>query len=377
MEYFLKHRHATWLELFFDLVFVSSIGVVTHNLAHTHNNHLTPEQIWLFPLQFIIIWWIWIVHTLFSNRFNHDNRIERIFSLTIMFLMIVMAAFFGDDLFQNYPAFVGFYAVIKLILVFLFFRASNQDRHSVSYARKSGYIILLGTGISAISISLETPLREIVLVSGVLVEMLGIYLVSSRNLEKPKPVHREHMVERIGLLSIILLGESIISLTGTLRNVNWDILSIVAAVTGFIMIGLIWWIYYDSFHVNERIKSMTNGFPMLYSHLFLAMGFVILANVIRHAILNDLNMNEFRILAITGMSFFYIGKQTVYIVFIPPFRKRMTINTLVCIFITIASTFLPKMEYTLVGITIGMLFYTFANFKFILTKDISEYVTKE
>ena len=65
-----------------------------------------------------------------------------------------------------------------------------------------------------------------------------------------------------------------------------------AAVTGFIMIGLIWWIYYDSFPINERIKSMTNGFPMLYSHLFLAMGFVILANVIRHAILNDLNTSQ-------------------------------------------------------------------------------------
>lgn len=377
MEYFLKNRHATWLELFFDLVFVSSIGVVTHTLAHTHDNHLVPEQIWLFPLQFIVIWWIWIIHTLFSNRFNDDSRTERIFSLTIMFFMIIMSAFFGDDLFHDYPAFVCFYAVIKLILVFLFFRASNKGLHSLSYARKSGLIILFGTGISVISIFIETPLREIILVSGILVEMLGIYIVSTRNLEKPKPVHREHLVERVGLLSIILLGESIISLTGTLRNVNWDILSIVAAVTGFIMIGLIWWIYYDSFYVVERIKSMTNGFPMLYSHLFLAIGFVILANVIRHAILNDLNMNEFRILAITGMSFFYIGKQTVYVVFLPPYRKIMTINTLVCIFITIGSTFLPKIEYALVGITIGMLYYTLANFKFTLTKDISEYVSKE
>ena len=186
MEYFLKHRHATWLELFFDLVFVSSIGVVTHNLAHTHNNHLNPEQIWLFPLQFIIIWWVWILHTLFSNRFNHDNRIERIFSLTIMFLMIVMAAFFGDDLFQNYPAFVGFYAVIKLILVFLFFRASNQDRHSVSYARKSGYVILLGTGISAISISMETPIREIVLVSPNSVYLQDKYRAFQLKFRKPK-----------------------------------------------------------------------------------------------------------------------------------------------------------------------------------------------
>lgn len=377
MEYFLKNRHATWLELFFDLVFVSSIGVVTHPLAHTHDNHLAPEQIWLFPFQFIVIWWIWIIHTLFSNRFNDDSRTERIFSLTIMFFMIIMSAFFGNDLFQDYPAFVCFYAVIKLILVFLFFRASNQGLHSVSYARESGMIILFGTGISAISVFIETPLREIILVSGILVEMLGIYIVSKRNSEKLKPVHREHLVERVGLLSLILLGESVISLTGTLRNVNWDILSIVAAVTGFIMIGLIWWIYYDSIYVMERIKSMTNGFPMLYSHLFLAIGFVILASVIRHAILNDLIMNEFRILAITGMTFFYIGKQTVYVVFLPPFRKNMTINTLVCISITIGSTFLPKIEYALVGITIGMLYYTLANFKFTLTKDISEYVSKE
>lgn len=294
-----------------------------------------------------------------------------------MFFMITMSAFFGDDLFQDYPVFVFFYAVIKFILVSLFFRASNQGLHSVSYARESGLIILFGTGISAISVFIETPLRETILVSGILVEMLGIYIVSKRNSEKLKPVHREHLVERVGLLSLILLGESIISLTGTLRTVNWDILSIVAALTGFIMIGLIWWIYYDSFHVMERIKSMTNGFPMLYSHLFLALGFVILANLIRHAILNDLNMKEFRILAITGMSFFYIGKQTVYVVFLPPFRKIMTINTLVCIFITIASTSLPKIEYALVGITMGMLYYTVANFKFTLTKDISEYVLKE
>ena len=180
-----------------------------------------------------------------------------------MFFMIIMSAFFGDDLFQDYPAFVCFYAVIKLILVSLFFRASNQNLHSVSYARKSGLIILFGTGISAISVFIETPLREIILVSGILVEMLGIYIVSKRNSEKLKPVHLKHLVERVGLLSLILLGESVISLTGTLRNINWDILSVVAAVTGFIMIGLIWWIYYDSIHVMERMKSMTNGFPML------------------------------------------------------------------------------------------------------------------
>ena len=39
LQYHMEHRHATWLELFFDLVFVASIGIVTHNLAHAHDGH--------------------------------------------------------------------------------------------------------------------------------------------------------------------------------------------------------------------------------------------------------------------------------------------------------------------------------------------------
>ena len=33
-------RHATWRELFFDLVFVACISVIGHHLTHTHDGHL-------------------------------------------------------------------------------------------------------------------------------------------------------------------------------------------------------------------------------------------------------------------------------------------------------------------------------------------------
>jgi len=35
-----ENRHAIWLELFFDLIFVVALGKVTHLLAYTHNNEL-------------------------------------------------------------------------------------------------------------------------------------------------------------------------------------------------------------------------------------------------------------------------------------------------------------------------------------------------
>ena len=372
LKYLVEHRHATWLELFFDLVFVSSIGIVTHQLAHTHNGHLDPDQVWLFPIQFLAIWWIWTTHTMFANRFDTDSRYHRLSSLLIMFLMITMTAFLGNDLFENYGLFISFYLAIRFVLARLYFRSVKILDKSRKFAQKSGFVIFFGAVLSGLSFFLSDPFREVVLVSGILFEMVAFVVIS--NSKMLPSIHREHLVERIGLLSIILLGESVISLVDALRGVSWDTMSIIAAVTGFMMLGLIWWIYYDSFHVMERIKAMKNGFSLIYSHFFLAMGFVILANVIRHAILNDLEIDHFRILAIVGMCFFYIGKQTVYFNFLPPFRKPMTLNTLVCIFITVGSTFLPKIEYALVGITLGMLYYTLGNFRFTLTKNVSKYL---
>ena len=95
-QYHVQNRHATWLELFFVLVFVSSISIVTHQLAHTNGGHIEPRQVWIFPIQFLTIWWIWTTHTLFSNRFDTDSRMHRVASLFIMFLMVAMTAFLGN-----------------------------------------------------------------------------------------------------------------------------------------------------------------------------------------------------------------------------------------------------------------------------------------
>ncbi len=43
---------------------------------------------------------------------------------------------------------------------------------------------------------------------------------------------------------------------------------------------------------------------------------------------------------------------------------------------TVFSTFLPRSEYTLIGITLGMLFYVYSNFRWTLTEDFSEFLAE-
>ncbi|MEM6611498.1 MAG: low temperature requirement protein A [Cyanobacteria bacterium P01_C01_bin.72] len=375
LQYFVKDRHATWLELFFDLVFVASISVITHHLVHVHDGHIEGKQILLFFSEFIPVWWIWATHTLYSNRFDTESKFHRFSSLLIMFLMTTLSALLEDGLFDDSIGFIGFYILIRAVLAGMYFTANEHLQETQSYTRIMGMTILAGVAIAAISILFSSPIRQIIFLGSIGLEaMATAYISTRRNL---LPVHRSHLVERVGLISIIILGESVISLVSGLSGFDWNQYGIVAALTGFLMIGAIWWIYFDSFNTLERAKYIQYGFSLLYSNVLSLLGLGILSSLIRHAILNDLAMGDFQLLAILGMSLFYLGKQITYYLAFPIFRSNILINTIVCVGITTLSTFLPRPEYALIGMTLGMFFYVYSNFKWTLTKDVTPFLTDE
>lgn len=112
----------------------------------------------------------------------------------------------------------------------------------------------------------------------VILLLIGIFLdillpVFSWSKLKPLPLHTEHLVERLGLLTLILLGESVISLSGGLSDIQWDRYNVTAAITGFIMICSIWWIYFEiAFYLLSKNESSMSGHSLIYSHLFLFLG---------------------------------------------------------------------------------------------------------
>ena len=71
---------------------------------------------------------------------------------------------------------------------------------------------------------------------------------------------------------------------------------------------------------------------------------------------------------------FYLGKQIPYWYSFPPWRNAILTNSIVCIGITIASTFLPRVEYSLIGMALGMFVYVYLTFRRILSVNVSEYL---
>ena len=359
--YSMENRHATWLELFFDLIFVVALGKVSHLLAYTTNNELDSHSFLTFAILFLPFWWIWVLHTSFSNRFDRDSRFHRILTLLIMFVLIILSTTIGSGIENNYKVFLMVYAAAKIITSALYVKDIQKIEDRSLNKRIIG-ALAFGTVLALGGIFFSYQVAAVLLIISILLEIIIIQTtLNSRH--GTSPVDKEHLVERTGLLAIVLLGESIISLTAGLSDVDWTMLTIATGIVGFLIIAMIWWIYFDSLDLLIESKKDKYGTGIIYSQLLVYMSFAILANTIRHAILNDLNLADFRIMAIAGMLLLYIGKQTAYAINIPKNGKYRIINTLIVLSIAALSLLFNSPQYILFGMAVSFAIYIFLNYR--------------
>jgi low temperature requirement protein LtrA len=76
-----EERHSTWLELFFDLVFVVAVAELGHNLS----DDPTARGFGEFVALFVPVWWAWAGFTFYANRFDTDDLTYRLLCLLGMF----------------------------------------------------------------------------------------------------------------------------------------------------------------------------------------------------------------------------------------------------------------------------------------------------
>ena len=80
-------RHASWLELFFDLVFVLAVSRVAMILAQSSDWYGFAKYVALF----VPLWWCWIGYTFYADRFESDEVSYRILMFAAMLAVAALA----------------------------------------------------------------------------------------------------------------------------------------------------------------------------------------------------------------------------------------------------------------------------------------------
>ena len=117
----------------------------------------------------------------------------------------------------------------------------------------------------------------------------------------------------------------------------------------------------NALQLHRYFDAMVDA--ILVSQLSTYISFAVLANMIRHAILDDLGLADFRIMVVVGVGLFYLGKQTAYYINRPEYRIPIWLNTISMFIIVGFSLLLPEPQYILFGAAFSKMVYIAMNYR--------------
>lgn len=234
-----EHRTASRLELFFDLAYLLVIAELVTTVGHDLTWHGTA----VFAGLFTVTWWSWVTTTLYANRFDTNDVPYRLAKLGQTFAVTVMAASASKAVGTDAPYFVAGYVATRVVLVVLYLRAYRHVEEARTTLRIYGAGASAGAALWLVSLAVPEPLRYWLWAAGVLVEMTAPFLATRSGGDVP--LHEEHLPDRFGLFTILVLGESITSVAVGLHDTEWRTASFLVAAAGFVIAATIWWNYFD------------------------------------------------------------------------------------------------------------------------------------
>ena len=231
-------QEVTFVELFFDLVFVFAVTQVTHLTA----THLTAGGVGRSVVLFWLIWWAWTQFTWTLNPADTESALVRACTLVATSVAFVMAASveraYGDD-----PLwFVVPYVVVRLLGLWLQVRIDlERDERDDRTVRRWALCSVLVLGVVLAATVVDADDRAWVWLLAVAGD-LGAATYASRS--HHWDINPAHFCERHGLFVIIALGESLIVAGTAVAGEERPAVLVAAAGAGLLVACLLWWTYF-------------------------------------------------------------------------------------------------------------------------------------
>ncbi len=279
------HRAATPLELLFDLIFVVAIATAGQQLHHAmvegHLWHALPT----YCMVFFALWWAWMNFTWFASAYDNDDTLYRCLTFVQIAGSLVMAAGIPAVFQQhNFDVIIIGYVIMRLALVTQWIRVAKHDpeRKVTAYRYAIGIVLVqLGWLVGNFSPIHMTTWLFLILVFF----ELAVPFYAEKH--ATTPWHPHHIVERYGLLTIIVLGESIIgSFAATQeafsnRVINYQ--EIFLIIGGLLMMFAMWWVYFDRSHHHHQRRGV-QPFLWGYGHFFIFISIAVLGAALAAAV---------------------------------------------------------------------------------------------
>ncbi|MGV9778688.1 low temperature requirement protein A [Streptosporangium sp. NPDC003464] len=246
------------LELFFDLVFVFTVTQLTSLLADGLQDGRPLEGALRVLLVFGVIWWMYAGYAWLTNVVPPVRPARRVLTLLGMagFMIVALSipsVFDGDGV-----AFAVGYLLLITVHAGLYLQATSAFARVIPFN-------LCGVALIGVASFVGAPYNYLLWGAAVLLLWGSPYFIG----QKGFALKAAHIVERHGLLVIVVLGESIVAIGIGAKGLHIGFTLGLAATLGLALTACLWWIYFGGDDEPRAEHALAGAEPVRRTRLIL------------------------------------------------------------------------------------------------------------
>ena len=247
-----EERKTSYLELFFDLIFVFAFTQVTALILEDP----TVSGFARAALVLAMVWWAWSAYAWLTNEIDIENLVTRVLVLAAMAAGFFMALSVPDAYEDEAAWFAVAYFVVRVLQSALF---TWGARHDAGLRRATLRLAPWFVGAAAIALVggfADADVRAWIWLASLAIDVVGTLTVARAEWR----VSASHFAERFALIVIIALGESIVAIGIGTSQLERDVTYTTSVLIAFAGVAALWWAYFD-FTASAASRALGRASP--------------------------------------------------------------------------------------------------------------------
>ncbi|MEO9004926.1 MAG: low temperature requirement protein A [Ginsengibacter sp.] len=265
-------RKISWLELFYDLVYVIAISTITHYMAQQFNINALLDYFYLF----VIIFWGWLNGSLYHDLHGTDGLRTKLMTLWQMVIVAALVITLHSE-----PESLLFNATIVLLIMqlyitYLWWSVGLYDKEHRRLNKPYTIIYLISFGLILATLFAEQPYIRILFYITLVLNCsppFVTYLLLKR--KASALVLSSSMTERLGLFTIIVFGEVVLGVINGIIGVHYmSALVWVQFVLAISIVFALWWLFFSIVSDRQCKAGLLNSslFELLFIPTLIGLG---------------------------------------------------------------------------------------------------------
>lgn len=263
----------SWLELFFDLVFVALVAQLTYDFSHHHHTLEDFMQVGLVGYMIFLAWMI----TTANRNIRQDEDLIDVLAVQAQMVMVMIMSLSLPQAFDTYSwlffgamsvtIFIGFGLIRRM---YVLHPDKRPQTLNVSWGIFIAGCLWLAAGF------FPTPYLYIV-AGAALVLSIAAPMTRGKGNQRVM-MNMDHLLERFGLFLLMVMGEAVlvVALVNSAAG-KFDLHHLVIVLAGLMQMIALWWWYFPYIHNHAQGKRATWFQLMMQTHGFLYGSLILIA----------------------------------------------------------------------------------------------------